>query len=136
MLNFSQKGSLMIYTILALLVDVIHFVIKTYWTIGFFVSKKECPRFVFIHRLFVANTLLLNLFFSFRCPLSLISGYLRELAHPGYAQGWDYKPFVVEQLKHLGFQVPDILITIILFCGGIASLNYLIFIYRKPKQGA
>lgn len=126
----------MLYTTLALLVDAIHVVVKTYWIIGFFVSKKECSRFVFIHRIFVVNTLLLNLLFSFRCPLSLISGYLRELAHPGHAQTSDYRPFVVEQLRYFGFNIPDILITIIILCGGITSLNYLIFIYRKPKPGA
>ncbi len=126
----------MIYTILAFLVDVIHFVVVGYKTIGFFVSKTECPRFVLTHRIFVINSVFLNLCFGLKCPLSLISGYLRELAHPGYMEGLGYRPFVVEQLKYLGFDIPDILITIILFSAGITSASHLIFVYRKEKPGA
>ena len=106
------------YEALALGVDILHLIVIVYWVGGFFVSSSRHPKFRKIHGTFGVVMFTVQLVFSFRCPLVLVSGYLRELAHPGFTDSWLYQPFTVELLKSMfGFQAPDIVITVITAIG-------------------
>lgn len=107
-----------VFTTLALGVDIIHLIVIVYWAGGFFVSSQNHPKFRQIHATFGVVMFTVQLIFSFRCPLVLISGHLRELANPGFTDTWLYKPFVVELLKNtFGFQTSNIVITVITAIG-------------------
>jgi hypothetical protein len=107
-----------VYEALALGVDILHLVVIVYWVGGFFVSSSRHPKFRKIHGTFGVVVFTIQLVFSFRCPLVLISGYLRELAHPGFTDNWLYQPFIVGFLKSaFGFTAPDVVITVITAIG-------------------
>ena len=106
------------YEALALGIDIIHLGVIVYWAGGFFVSSSSHPKFRQIHGIFGVVMFTVQLVFSFRCPLVLVSGYLRELTHPDFTDGWFYNPFTVKLLKSVfGFQAPDIVITVITAIG-------------------
>ncbi len=107
-----------IYEVLALGVDIIHLIVIVYWVGGLFVSSHSHPKFRQVHGMFGVVVFTSQLIFSFRCPLVLISGYLRELTNPGFTDKWFYKPFTIELLKSMfGFQAPSIVITVITIIG-------------------
>lgn len=120
-----------LYEVLAFWVIIIHWVFVAYWVGGFFVSSSRYPKFRVVHSAVGIVTFTLQSAFSFKCPLSLVSGYLRELAHPGAADSEYYTPFVVEQLKNIfGFQAPAILITIVTVIGTGLMIVVLLSIRR------
>ena len=56
-----------------------------------------------------------QLVFSMKCPLTLLNGYLMNLAKPGYANRGPYNPFTIRLLKNVfGFEAPEIITTILL----------------------
>lgn len=120
------------YEALSLGVDIIHLIVCVYWVGGFFVSSRRHPRFRQIHGTFGVVMFTVQLVFSFRCPLVLISGYLRELANPGFTDKWLYQPFIVELLKSMfGFTAPDIVITVITAIGTGLMIVTLLNIRRR-----
>lgn len=123
------------YGALAIMVDIIHCIVLVYWFGAFFVSASKHPKFREIHNIFVIVILIVQIIFSLRCPLVLLSGYLRELAHPGFTDHWLYKPFVVELLKSaFNFQAPDIAITVVSIIGaGLAIVTLIGIRKRKVK---
>jgi len=107
-----------IYEKLAYMVDFIHMLVMIYWASGFFVSADRHPDFREYHSIFCAVMLTIQVILSLRCPLVLVSGYLRELANPGFTKNLYYRPFLVALLQdRFGVSVPAILITIITFIG-------------------
>lgn len=121
------------YEVLATGVDIIHLIVILYWVGGFFVSKSRYPKFRKVHGIFGVVMFTVQLVFSFRCPLVLVSGYLRELAHPGFTNNWIYKPFTVELLKNVfGFQAPEIVITVIAAIG--TGLMVITLLNTKERQ--
>lgn len=122
------------YEALALGVDIIHLIVIVYWVGGFFVSSSRHPKFRKIHGTFGVVMFTVQLVFSFRCPLVLISGYLRELAHPGFTDNWLYQPFIVGFLKStFGFTTPDIVITVITAIGTGLMIVTLLNIRRRQS---
>jgi len=107
------------YEVLAFWVDIIHYILIVIYGGGFFISPSRHPKIRQIHAALGITTLAIQLILSFRCPLTLVSRYLRDLAHPELAnESFYYKPFIVEFLKNtFNFQVSDIIITIIMVLG-------------------
>ncbi len=125
------------YEALALAVDIIHCFVMVYWVGGFFISASRYPGFRKAHSWFGVAMFAAQVACGLRCPLTLVSGYLRELAQPpqGGASGSYDKPFVVELMKSIGLQVPDIAVTITVAVGTgfmIATLLH----GRKRQTGA
>ena len=124
------------YEALAWAVDFIHLIVIVYWVGGFFVSSRRHPTFCKVHSTFGIVMFTVQLIFQMRCPLVLISGYLRELAKPGYSDNWlYYKPFTVELLQKIGFQTTDIVITVITVIGTALMVVVLLSLRKDaPKE--
>lgn len=121
-----------IYDALALAVDALHLVVIICWIGGLLLSIDRYPRLRRIHAIFAVSVLATQILLGFRCPLVLLSGYLRELAHPGYTDWWLYQPFIVKVLqKVFGFTVSDVLISVIMVMGTAFAVTTLI-IGRRP----
>ena len=125
-----------IYNALALAVDILHGLVVIYWVGGFFVSESRYPTFRQFHAIFGVVIFGIQIIFSMRCPLVLISGYLRELANPGSTDSFLYKPFVVEMLKKFfGFEAPAIIITVITLLGtGLMIISLITIKTRKTEK--
>ena len=119
-----------LYQALALGVDIIHFFVIIIWVGGFFVSASRYPKFRRFHSISGMVTFTAQLVFSFRCPLVLLSGFLRELGNPAMrAEGWLYDPFIVRVLKStFGFSIPAIAITIASVVGTVLMVTTLLHV--------
>jgi hypothetical protein len=122
----------MLYDALAFTVDFLHICLVVLWFGGWFVSKKRFPTFRRIHSFFGIVIAPTQALFSFRCPMVLLSGYLRQIAHPEHELSYFYKPFVVTALhNYLGFSVSDICVTITLVVGMVIAVWTLLTIKTK-----
>jgi len=123
-----------VYETLAIMVDILHVIIIIYWVGGFFVSSQQYPAFRRFHAIFGVVIVSIQVIFSMRCPLVLLSGHLRNMAEPGSATGWLYEPFIVTIMqKHFGFGPPDIVITMLIFLGTGIMVMYLLNLPKKQK---
>ena len=124
-----------VYNALALAVDIIHVLVIIFWCGGFAMSETRYTAFRHWHSIFGVVIVAIQVIFSMRCPLVLMSGYLRELADPGYTDNFLYKPFVVEMLKKIfGFEAPAIIITVIAFIG--TGLMIITLIHLRTRKTA
>ena len=108
------------YDLLASVVDFIHLLIIVLWLGGWFVSKDHHPTFKRFHSIFALVVLPVQMVFSFRCPLVILSTHLRALAHPDNTDiiGWYAQPFVVRMLHEtFGFTVSDVCVTMVIVLG-------------------
>ena len=127
---------MVLYNLLAVFVDFIHVLIIIFWVSGWFVSKDTYPTFRRFHSFFGVFLFPIQVLFSFRCPLVLLSGYLRQIAHSNNNLNFYNQPFVVRMLReYLGFRVPDICITIIILLGvGVAMCTLLTIKTKKALR--
>ncbi len=124
-----------IYGFLANAVDVFHLASVVFVVAGFFFSKKRYPRLRYVHSLWGIALVPTQAVFGMRCPLLLLSGYLRELAHPGIPTSSYYQPFVATLLKkEFGFNTPDLVITVITVIVGWMAVITLLSLKRNGRS--
>jgi hypothetical protein len=124
-----------IYEVLAYGVDIIHIMIIIYWIGGFFVSTSRHPKFRQIHSILGISMFVAQIINNFKCPLVILSSYLRKLAHPELAGNWPNQPFIAKLLNIIfGFQSSDIVITIITAIGTIWMTVILLKIRKQRKR--
>jgi hypothetical protein len=108
---------------LAISVDILHIAYIGFILAGFGIPAAKYPDLANIHRITVFCGFAFQAMMSFRCPLSLLSLYLRALAN-GKEPATFFDGFVVRLMKNMfGFGVPEIIITVV---GAILALIALI----------
>ena len=121
-----------VYVILAWVVDILHWLVVLFWFVGFGISKNQHPRIRKIHGAFALFLFPVQAIFSFKCPLVLLSGYLREIGGVTATNDSFYRPFVITTLKNLfGFTAPDIVITILIIVGSWVSVMTFLCLHRR-----
>ena len=120
------------YDLLAVIVDVLHILLIIVWVGGWFVSKDRHPTFRRVHSYFGIVIVPLQVLFSMRCPMVLLSGYLRELAHPNKDMSWYLEPFIVRTLRAtFGFTVSDMCVTMTILMGAVVAVWTILTIKGK-----
>lgn len=76
------------YKILAIAVDTIHLLVIAFMFCGF-VAPKEWVALKTFHTAFCIAVPISQLLMGFRCPLQVLSSYLRKKDDPDYEIGWD-----------------------------------------------
>src|SRR3989338_3740900 len=112
------------YSFILWTVDFIHLLVIIFWVSGFFVPIDLYPLYRTVHTIFGNVMVVAQVIVSCRCPLVLVSGYFRKMANPEFGKNsMIFEPFIVGFLKkRLGFNVHDILITIIVIIGVAVSI--------------
>ena len=128
----------------ALASDIAHWVFIVYILIGLPTSvffKTRLPRFALLYRCTSVAQGILFVGFGARCPLTLLSGYLRAMASgttPGSSGAFSenfYQPFLVAQLKQrFGFELPDLIITIAICLLGAACFASLLYAHKAKQK--
>lgn len=89
------------YTTLARMIEFLHIIVIIVW-LGGFAFYYHYPKFRFFHTTYAVTIFFIQLIFGCRCPLTLLSGYLMEMANPGFTnRRLYYKPFIIELLKKI-----------------------------------
>lgn len=124
------------FLLIAMMVDFIHAIIAVIWIGGFFVSMKKHPEFRKAHSIFGITIFFLQLSLGMRCPLTIISGWLQEMAEPGFTEGkWLYEPFLVRVLNDtFGFQAPEIVFTVAMMTGTALMVITLVYLMTKTQS--
>lgn len=105
------------FTVMAVTFTFIHILIVIFWIGGLAVPYRKFPRLVTFHRVFSIVIVMTQIFFSMRCPLTLLEWYLRKAADPSYKIPLG-EPFTVRLIRNVtGLTVPGVAIMIALIIG-------------------
>jgi uncharacterized membrane protein YfhO len=114
-------------------VDAIHIIVIIFMIGGFFVHKSRHSKFREFHSTFGVVVFMTQLTFSFRCPLTLLSDYLRELSRPDMVNNTIHEPFTIQLLRAVfNFETPAIVISIVTFIG-VSMMFVTLISLKKPK---